>query len=101
MGRHSTPSEIFDIESKTDFGVPNKTIQNVTSHPAGLGLGSTVQLFENEATIVEEERISGIQQWLVFVCIVILAIMDSLNATILIPGISVSSTLLRSQQYGH
>ncbi|KAJ5339530.1 Major facilitator superfamily domain general substrate transporter [Penicillium brevicompactum] len=88
MGRHSTTSEIFDNESKIDFGVPNKTVQNVTSHPAGLGLGSSVQLFDNEATIVEEQRIFGIQQTLVFICIIILTVMDSLNATILMPGIS-------------
>ncbi|CAG8195873.1 unnamed protein product [Penicillium salamii] len=88
MGRRSISSEIFDNESVIEFGVPNKTIEDVKSPPAGLGLGSSVQLFDIEhSTVVEQERIVGIQQWLVFVCIIILAVMDSFNATILIPAI--------------
>lgn len=90
MGRRSISSEIFDNESVIEFGVPNKTIEDVKSPPAGLGLGSSVQLFDIEhSTVVEQERIVGIQQWLVFVCIIILAVMDSFNATILIPAIPV------------
>ncbi|CAG7919595.1 unnamed protein product [Penicillium olsonii] len=86
MGRHST-SEIFDNESKIDFGVPSKSLED-KSPPAGLGLGSSVQLFDIEqSSIVEEERIVGVQQRLVFICIIVLATMDSFNSTILIPAI--------------
>lgn len=91
MGRHSTASEIFDNESKIDFGVPNtKSVEDVTCHPAGLGLGSSIQLFENQPTIEEQERRFGVQQWLVFICIIIMAVMDSFNATVLIPALPVS-----------
>lgn len=91
MGRHSTASEIFDNESKIDFGVLNtKSVEDVTCHPAGLGLGSSIQLFENQPTIEEQERRFGVQQWLVFICIIIVAVMDSFNATVLIPALPVS-----------
>lgn len=91
MGRHSTASEIFDNESKIDFGVPNtKSVEDVTCHPAGLGLSSSIQLFENQPTIEEQERRFGVQQWLVFICIIIVAVMDSFNATVLIPALPVS-----------
>lgn len=93
MGRHSTASEIFDNESKINFGVPDsvKSVDDVNSHPAGvgLGLGSSIQLFETEPIVEEQERRFGVQQWLVFICIVILAMMDSFNATILIPALPV------------
>jgi hypothetical protein len=91
MGRHSIASEIFDDESKFDFGVPDSIKGvGVNSHPAGLGLGSSIQLFETEPTAEEQERRFGVQQWLVFICIVILAMMDSFNATFLIPALPVS-----------
>jgi hypothetical protein len=92
MGRQSIASEIYDNESKINFGVPDsvKSVDDVNSHPAGLGLGSSIQLFETEPTVDEQERRFGIQQWLIFICIVILAMMDSFNATILIPALPVS-----------
>jgi hypothetical protein len=90
MGRHSLASEIFDDESKIDFGVPDSVKRVDDSHLAGLGLGSSVQLFETDPTDEEQERRFGIQQWLVFICIVILAMMDSFNATVLIPALPVS-----------
>jgi hypothetical protein len=88
MGRHSIASEIFDNESKIDFGVRDSvlTIDEVTPYPP---LGSSIQLFEREPSPEEQEWCFGVREWLVFVCIVILSMMDSFNATSLIPALPV------------
>lgn len=88
MGRHSIASEIFDNESKIDFGVRDSvlTVDDVTPYPP---VGSSIQLFESEPLPEEQAWRFGVREWLVFVCIVILSMMDSFNATSLIPALPV------------
>jgi hypothetical protein len=83
MGRHSISSELFDNDSKIDFGVRDSV---ETPYPP---LGSSIQLFESEPSPEEQQWIFGVREWLVFVCIVILSMMDSFNATSLIPALPV------------
>jgi hypothetical protein len=85
MGRHSIASELFDNESKIDFGVRD-SVDDATPYPP---LGSSIQLFESEPSPEEQQWIFGVREWLVFVCIVILSMMDSFNATSLIPALPV------------
>ncbi|KAJ5782313.1 Major facilitator superfamily domain general substrate transporter [Penicillium paradoxum] len=86
MRRHSIAEEIYENETKINFGVPDsvRSMGDRTPNPA---LGSSIQLFESESSTEEEKRRLGIRGWLVFICIVILAIMDSFNATVLIPAL--------------
>lgn len=91
MGRRSIAEEIYENESKINFGVPDsiQSVDDVTTNPA---LGSSIQLFERESSPDEEKRRLGIREWLIFICIVILAMMDSFNATILIPALPVCTS---------
>ncbi|KAJ5757725.1 uncharacterized protein N7511_006419 [Penicillium nucicola] len=86
MGRHSIASEIFDNESKIDFGVRDSvlTVDDVTPYPP---LGSSIQLFESEPLPEDQAWRFGVREWLVFICIVILSMMDSFNVTSLIPAL--------------
>lgn len=88
MRRHSIAEEIYDNESKINFGVPDsvRSVDDVTHNPA---LGSSIQLFESDPSTEEQQRRIEVREWLVFICIVILAMMDSFNATILIPALPV------------
>ncbi|CAI7659062.1 unnamed protein product [Penicillium glandicola] len=86
MGRHSIAEEIYDNESKINFGVPDsvRSMDGMMHNPA---LGSSIQLFESDPSTEEQQRRLEVREWLVFICIVILAMMDSFNATILIPAL--------------
>ncbi|KAJ5558213.1 Major facilitator superfamily domain general substrate transporter [Penicillium sp. DV-2018c] len=86
MKRQSIAEEIFENETKINFGVPD-SVRSVGDMTPNLTLRSPLQLFESEYSLEEEKRRLGIRGWLVFVCIVILAMMDSFNATILIPAL--------------
>jgi hypothetical protein len=89
MGRHSLVEDIYDNQSKINFGVPDsvRSEDDVTQNPA---LGSSIQLFDSEPSAEEQKRRFEVREWLVFICIVILAMMDSFNATVLIPALPVS-----------
>ncbi|QQK43963.1 MFS multidrug transporter, putative [Penicillium digitatum] len=86
MGRPSIAEEIYDNESKINFGVPGsvRSLDDVTHNPA---LESSIQLFESDPSTKEQQRRIEVREWLVFICIVILAMMDSFNATVLIPAL--------------
>ncbi|KAJ5951915.1 uncharacterized protein N7479_010328 [Penicillium vulpinum] len=86
MGRHSISEEIYDNESKINFGVPDsvRSVDDMSQNPA---LGSSIQLFEREPSPEEQRRRFEVREWLVFISIVILTMMDSFNATILIPAL--------------
>ncbi|KAJ5496495.1 Major facilitator superfamily domain general substrate transporter [Penicillium fimorum] len=86
MGRHSIAEEIYDNEFKINFGVPDsvRSVDGTMHNPA---LGSSIQLFEREPSLEEQQRRFEVREWLVFICVIILAMMDSFNATILIPAL--------------
>lgn len=87
MGRSSIAEEIFENETKINFGIPD-SVRSADETP-NLALGSSIQLVESEPSPEEEKRRLGIREWLVFICIIILAVMDSFNATVLIPALPV------------
>lgn len=91
MGSPEIIQQYFDHESKTTLG-PNASVQSVddVKHPAQ---ESTLQLFENEDPIDTQQWQPGVRDWLVFICIVILAMMDAFDATVLIPMLPVGSIL--------
>jgi len=45
---------------------------------------STIQLFESESLPEEQQWRFGVRDWLVFICIVILAMMDAFDSTVMI-----------------
>ncbi|KAJ5995325.1 Major facilitator superfamily domain general substrate transporter [Penicillium waksmanii] len=83
MGSPELIQQYFGHESKTTLG-PNASVQSVddVKHPAQ---ESTIQLFENEEPTDAQQWQPGVRDWLVFICIVILAMMDAFDATVLIP----------------
>lgn len=89
MGLRSFDEDIYDNQPKINFGVPDsvRSDDDVTQNPA---LGSSIQLFESEPSAEEQKRRLEVRDWLVFICIVVLAMMDSFNATVLIPALPVS-----------
>jgi hypothetical protein len=99
MGSPEIIQQYFGHESKTTLD-PNASVQSVddVKHPAQ---ESTLQLFENEEPTDAQQWQPGVRDWLVFICIVILAMMDAFDATVLIPMLPVGSILLitTSRQY--
>ncbi|KAJ5379112.1 Major facilitator superfamily domain general substrate transporter [Penicillium cosmopolitanum] len=83
MGSPEIIQRYFGNESKTTLD-PNASVQSVddVKHPAQ---ESTLQLFENEEPTDAQQWQPGVRDWLVFICIVILAMMDAFDATVLIP----------------
>lgn len=78
----------FDVESKT-------TLDRFSS--AGNSYNpaqeSTLQLFESDSLSEEQQWRFGVRDWLVFICIVILAMMDAFDSTVMITVLPVSYEL--------
>ncbi|KAJ5091981.1 hypothetical protein NUU61_006851 [Penicillium alfredii] len=85
MGRYKISRDIFDDEPKPNFGA-RTSVQSVDLMTPLPTLGSAIQLFDSGSPS-EEERRPEVRDWLVFICIVILAVMDSFDATVLIPAV--------------
>ncbi|KAJ5898149.1 hypothetical protein N7504_008437 [Penicillium tannophilum] len=79
MGRPMISQRSFDVESKT-------TLDRFSS--AGNSYNpaqeSTLQLFESDSLSEEQQWRFGVRDWLVFICIVILAMMDAFDSTVMI-----------------
>ncbi|KAJ5546562.1 hypothetical protein N7494_004147 [Penicillium frequentans] len=79
MGRPMVSQRSFDVESKT-------TLDRFSS--AGNSYNpaqeSTLQLFESDSLSEEQQWRFGVRDWLVFICIVILAMMDAFDSTVMI-----------------
>lgn len=84
MGRPEITRDLFAHESKTELG-PRTSVHSVDDVTPNSALESTVQLFECEHSPDERQWRPGVRDWLVFICIVILAMMDAFDATVLIP----------------
>ncbi|KAJ5689928.1 hypothetical protein N7462_004320 [Penicillium macrosclerotiorum] len=86
MGHPAILQETFGLESKTnpDSRASVHSTEDGSPHPA---LDSTFQLFESEPSPEEQQWRPGVRDWLVFISIVILAMMDSFDATVLIPAL--------------
>lgn len=54
---------------------------------------STLQLFESESLPDEQQWRFGVRDWLVFICIVILAMMDAFDSTVMITMLPVGYEL--------
>ncbi|KAJ6006141.1 hypothetical protein N7451_004085 [Penicillium sp. IBT 35674x] len=79
MGRPMISQRSFDVESKT-------TLDRFSSaeHSYNPAQESTLQLFESESLSEEQQWRFGVRDWLVFICIVILAMMDAFDSTVMI-----------------
>lgn len=89
MGRPEISQDLFAHLPKTDFG-PRTSVQSVDDVTPNSALESTIQLFDSELSSDEQQWRPGVRDWLVFICIVILAMMDAYDATVLIPVLPVS-----------
>lgn len=80
--------DLFADESKTelDSRTSVNSSEDERSEPV---LDSTLQLFQSEAVSGKEQWRPGVRDWLMFICIVTLAIMDAFDATVLIPVLPV------------
>lgn len=84
MGRPGNTRDLFANESKAELGTRTSvhSVDDVTPVSAP---ESTLQLFESECSPYEQQWRPGVRDWLVFICIVILAMMEAFDATVLIP----------------
>lgn len=88
MGRPHIARDIFDNDSCTNLD-PRGSAQSVAEVKSGPGLGSAIQLFQCEPSPDEQKWQPGVRDWLVFICIIILAMMDAFDATVLVPALPV------------
>ncbi|KAJ5802689.1 uncharacterized protein N7503_005139 [Penicillium pulvis] len=79
MGRPMISQRSFDVESKT-------TLDRFSSAENSYNPAqeSTLQLFESDSLSEEQQWRFGVRDWLVFICIVILAMMDAFDSTVMI-----------------
>lgn len=89
MGRPEITQDLFAQDSKTELDTPTSvhSVGDVTPNSA---LESTAQFLGSEASPDEQQWRPDVRAWLVFICIVILAMMDAFDATVLIPVLPVS-----------
>lgn len=87
MGSPEVIQQFFDHESKSALG-PHASLQSVDDVKTDPAQDSKIHLFENEIPPDTQWR-PGVRDWLVFICIVIIAMMDAFDATVLIPMLPV------------
>lgn len=88
MGYPILSGETFAEDTKRTLD-PRASIQSleyVTPSPAQ---ESTIQLFESADSPGDQKWRFEVRDWLVFICIVTLAMMDAFDATVLIPVLPV------------
>lgn len=88
MGRPTSLSDTFAIEPKSSFD-PRTSINSIDDGSPIPAQESRIQLFESEPSAEEQQWRPGVRDWLVFICIVILAMMDAFDAAVLIPVLPV------------
>lgn len=97
MGHRVISRDFIDYDTKVNFdaraSVHSVEDEETKTHPV---LGSTIQLFESEQPSDDRRWQPGIRDRLVFICIIILAMMDAFDATVMIPVLPVSDMLLYS-----
>lgn len=89
MGYPVNASDIFfdnDSKSSLDFRASGQIAGEVKPLPR---LDSAIQLFQCEPSPQEQKWQPGVRDWLVFICIIILAMMDAFDATVLVPMLPV------------
>ncbi|KAJ5098757.1 hypothetical protein N7532_005758 [Penicillium argentinense] len=74
----------FDHEPKTALD-PHTSVQSIDEVTPDPAQESTLQLFEGEPLADEQQWRPGVRDWLVFICIAILTMMDAFDASVLIP----------------
>lgn len=88
MGRSTIFSDTFAIEPKSSLD-PRTSVDSVDDGTPNPAQESTIQLFESDPSPDEQQWRPGVRDWLVFICIVILAMMDAFDAAVLIPVLPV------------
>ncbi|KAJ5832820.1 hypothetical protein N7474_001131 [Penicillium riverlandense] len=86
MGHRVISRDFIDHDTRVNFdaraSVHSVEDEETKVHPA---IGSTIQLFESEQGPDDRRWQPGIRDRLVFICIIILAMMDAFDATVMIP----------------
>lgn len=88
MRRPEITRDLFAHESKIELN-PRTSVHSVGDVTPNSALESTAQLFESEPSPDGQQWRPNVRDWLVFICIVILAMMDAFDATVLIPVLPV------------
>ncbi|KAJ5939774.1 hypothetical protein N7466_002908 [Penicillium verhagenii] len=85
MGPAMVSRRSFDVESKTTFD-PYSSAKSFDhgSYPYYPAQESTLHLFEPELSSDEQQWRFEVRDWLVFICIIILAMMDAFDSTAMI-----------------
>jgi hypothetical protein len=94
MGRPEISQDTFGYESKTTLDLRN-SVEDVTPIPAQ---ESRLHLFETQPSPEEQQWTPDLRDWLVFVNILILAMMDSFDATVMLPVLPVSQISMNCLQ---
>lgn len=81
MGHPGISADCFGYESKTTLDLRN-SVDDVTPIPAQ---ESRLHLFETHPSPEEQQWQPDLRDWLVFVNILILAMMDTFDATVMMP----------------
>ncbi|KAJ5243093.1 uncharacterized protein N7469_001420 [Penicillium citrinum] len=84
MGSPEIIQQYFDHEPKVALG-PHASVQSVDDVKSDPAQESTIHLFANEISTDSQEWRPNVRDWLIFICIVILSMMDAFDATVLIP----------------
>jgi hypothetical protein len=88
MGLPDISQDTFGYESKTTLDLRN-SVDDVTPIPAQ---ESRLHLFETQPSSEEQQWTPDLRDWLVFINILILAMMDTFDATVMMPVLPVSHT---------
>jgi hypothetical protein len=88
MGHPDIYQDTFGYESKTTLDLRN-SVDDVTPIPPQ---ESRLQLFETQLSTEEQQWTPDLRDWLVFINILIFAMMDMFDATVMIPVLPVSNT---------
>lgn len=95
MGSPEIIQQYFDHEPKVALG-PHASVQSVDDVKSDPAQESTIHLFANEISTDSQEWRPSVRDWLIFICIVILSMMDAFDATVLIPMLPVCELRIKS-----
>lgn len=92
MGHPLISPDIFASEPKSKYDSASLDSAEYVIPDGGEGYASTIQLYGSYVQPHDQPWRLQVRDWLVFICIVILAAMDAYNSTILITVLPVRRT---------
>lgn len=88
MGRPEIKQDRFLQDSKAELDT-HTSVHSVDDVTPNSALESAAQFLESQPSPDEQQWRPDVRDWLVFICIIILAMMDAFDATVLIPVLPV------------